>query len=267
MKALFLPLCTVVFIAGCANFNEMPRRSDSPDPKVPTASETQISVVENPNYIPKAAEEDSGPPALESTASSVPDVEILVYEDSNANEPSVGQNLPDFATGSELSQRCEGLIASNLPEITAKLVTRISSRLNVDSGAVYVAPTVIPPNLRECVMDLSPVVKSTLKAQGSRLVPLSEGTKEELEISQNTGNSALIPQLIRACRQHSIPYLVVTTLRGVGTEPALTVRAVRVVDGVTMAQALERVGPKRDEGNSPAKGPSQFQWKLQRDEQ
>ena len=234
LLSIFLSL---TLASGCAQLNSLlqkPQTQNTPQAKV---EEAHTSVVENPNFIEKKAE-----PSLGAEFENNENVEIFVYDKKEEKTPSIGERLPTFASGSEFATtQCQDLIADNVEAIAQKLTLRISSRLNIESAATYIAPTTIPSSYQECVGDLKNTIKDALILAKSPLIPLQSGASDERLISQNVGSSTLIPQLIRICRQHQIPYLVVSSIREIGGKPALTIRAVRVKDGVTLAQALEQV--------------------------
>lgn len=209
--------------------------------RAPAPVETRSSVIENPNYVPEKAAPSLGP-EFESNS----DAEILVFDKQQEASSGVGANLPDIATTQKEQEQllqCENVVVPDLEARATALTQRLAARLNVETGAAYLAPTAIPTVYQECVGDLRSAVRLGLNAANSPLIPLESGSSQERGVSQNAGSATVLPQLIRACRQQGIPYLVLSTLREVGGKAALTVRMVRIADGVTLSQGIEKVAP------------------------
>ena len=62
-----------------------------------------------------------------------------------------------------------------------------------------------------------------------------------MSVSQNTGSSALIPALVRACRQKGIRLLNVSIVRHIGHKTVITIRNIRVKDGITLVQNTTQI--------------------------
>ena len=90
----------------------------------------------------------------------------------------------------------------------------------------------IPSDMSDCVKDVSSAISVAFRAQGLEVVQATN-----VEVAQNQGSSTVIPSLVRACKSSGIPLLNVSVLRVIGGEKhAITIRNIRVKDGITLVQ-------------------------------
>ena len=132
----------------------------------------------------------------------------------------------------DLKAKCGKLNTANIKQVVYKLAYEQANRLKNDKGPIYIAPTVIPSDMSDCVKDVSSAVSAAFKAQGLEVVQSTN-----VEVAQNQGSSTVIPSLVRACKSSGIPLLNVSVLRVIGGEKhAITIRNIRVKDGITLVQ-------------------------------
>lgn len=234
-SSLVLLTLVPVFLAGCSNLNDIfaPQSEEAPPP--PKVEEAKAEVIVNPNY--------KEPPAFDLPAGD--DVELLVFNKEETQSETAATMLPDYAATAEVDS-CDLRVAGDIVDKTRLLCARLVNRLQVDSGAAYAAPTAIPAKYSDCVPDLSPLINQTLREnEGRSLIAIGDvSLLNQLQSAQTGSGEAAIPNLIRQCRAHDVPYLIASSIREVGGSPALTIRIVRVQDGVTLAQGMEKADPK-----------------------
>lgn len=143
--------------------------------------------------------------------------------------------MPDYASTSG-RRSCDPRLNNSMLAIAPNLAASLSSKLNVESGKIYVAPTVIPAEYTDCLNDVSASVKAGIQKSGKFLVSSSS----QASTVQNYG-PRIIPELIRACKRDDIPYLAVSVVHKIGGKPALTIRIIRVSDGVTLTQRYQHL--------------------------
>lgn len=132
----------------------------------------------------------------------------------------------------DLKAKCGNLNTANIKQVVYKLAYEQANRLKNDKGPIYIAPTVIPSDISDCVKDVSSAVSAAFKAQGLEVVQATN-----VEVAQNQGSSTVIPSLVRACKSSGIPLLNVSVLRVIGGDKhAITIRNIRVKDGITLVQ-------------------------------
>ncbi len=223
-----------VFLAGCGSLNGAfdPHSQKAPPP--PKVEETKAEVIVNPNY--------KEPPAFDLPAGD--DVEILVFDKEDSKPQTAETMLPDYAATAEIDN-CDLRVAGDIVDKTRLLCARLVNRLQVDSGAAYAAPTAIPAKYSDCVPDLSPLINQTLREnERSSLIAIDDvSLLNRLQSDQSNPSESSIPKLIRLSRAHNVPYLVTSSIREVGGKAALTIRIIRVQDGVTLAQGMEKADP------------------------
>ena len=132
----------------------------------------------------------------------------------------------------DLKAKCGKLNTANIKQVVYKLAYEQANRLKNDKGPIYIAPTVIPSDMSDCVKDVSSAISVAFRAQGLEVVQATN-----VEVAQNQGSSTVIPSLVRACKSSGIPLLNVSVLRVVGGDKhAITIRNIRVKDGITLVQ-------------------------------
>ena len=132
----------------------------------------------------------------------------------------------------DLKAKCGKLNTANIKQVVYKLAYEQAYRLKNDKGPIYIAPTVIPSDMSDCVKDVSSAISVAFRAQGLEVVQATN-----VEVAQNQGSSTVIPSLVRACKSSGIPLLNVSVLRVIGGEKhAITIRNIRVKDGITLVQ-------------------------------
>lgn len=132
----------------------------------------------------------------------------------------------------DLKAKCGKLNTANIKQVVYKLAYEQANRLKNDKGPIYIAPTVIPSDMSDCVKDVSSAISVAFRAQGLEVVQATN-----VEVAQNQGSSTVITSLVRACKSSGIPLLNVSVLRVIGGEKhAITIRNIRVKDGITLVQ-------------------------------
>ncbi len=150
-----------------------------------------------------------------------------------ARPQSVGESLPDYATGSVQGRHsCNTALGSKASSTAASMAAAQSGALTL-SGSIFIAPSVIPDDLLDCIQSVHPQLASAHK--GSHSVA-QRGSLDNL-VSQNQGSSAMIPALIRTGRAQNIDYAVVSVFRKASSgKVSLTLRFIYVADGVTLSE-------------------------------
>ena len=132
----------------------------------------------------------------------------------------------------DLKAKCGKLNTANIKQVVYKIAYEQANRLKNDKGPIYIAPTVIPSDMSDCVKDVSSAISCAFRAQGREVVQATN-----VGVAQNQGSSTVIPSLVRACKSSGIPLLNVSVLRVIGGEKhAITIRNIRVKDGITLVQ-------------------------------
>ena len=163
-----------------------------------------------------------------------------ILDESEKRPESVGEKLPDYASGSDFaSLSCNASLGKKAQDIALEITHNLANKVEVEPGAIYIAPTVIPDNYLDCISDVSDKIFEGLK--GSAFDPLSPSDVLFSTSGQNLGSSRLIPMLVRECRAQGIPYLAISIVRNMGTNPTLTVRLIRVTSGITLSQAYKKL--------------------------
>ena len=186
--------------------------------------------VETQSKVPQAfVPEENTPQALNklekednATADNSQEVEIA-----NSNEESTLESLQSAPVNS----KCGTANTSNAAQIAYKIAVGQAQRLKNEQGPVYIAPTVVPDSVSDCIGDLSGAIRQALNSAGIETV-VGAG----VDVSQNSGSSAVIPSLVRACRQSGIPILNVSVIRHIGPKTVINIRNMRAKDGITLVQ-------------------------------
>ena len=191
----------------------------------PENSSTQESGSNVQVSLPAAFEPRDTPqnlkPISEVASVAAPQVEVVDSLDNQSIKNSLGSATR--CSNDESSEKAQ--------QTTYNLAGQQASRLKNESGPVYIAPTVITGSVSSCIRDLSPVINQAFKQNGVQTVV---GTG--VDVSQNSGSSTVIPSLIRACKQNGIPLLNVSVVRTIGQKTVITIRNIRVKDGITLVQ-------------------------------
>lgn len=193
------------------------------DQNATTNVETQSKVPQSfvpeentPQDLTKLEKEDNA------TAVNSQEVEIA-----NSNEESTLESLQSAPVNS----KCGTANTSNAAQIAYKIAVGQAQRLKNEQGPVYIAPTVVPDSVSDCIGDLSGAIRQALNSAGIETV-VGAG----VDVSQNAGSSAVIPSLVRACRQSGIPILNVSVIRHIGPKTVINIRNMRAKDGITLVQ-------------------------------
>ena len=117
----------------------------------------------------------------------------------------------------ESSKTCHLVDSSVAPHQAYTIATAQAKRISPDLGTIYVAPTIVPEELHECITDLSKPISTAL----------------------NENSHKAIPSLVRACRQNNVPLLNVSIIRKTGSKYMLNIRNIRVHDGITIVQTSQ----------------------------
>ena len=198
---------------------------------------SQISFANNPFVSNSANNEASASQSAQKAQTSQQNTQVS----SVSNEATVVDaiteeevsEIPVYASSSSFNSSCN--IDSNKAINAAyNLGLAISKQLTNDQGKVYAAPTVISDEYLDCGTDVSNSVAQALGASGRFSV-----VSQKMIAGQNRGSSAVIPALIRSCKAQNIPYLNMSVISKVKGKACLTVRIIRVSDGITLAQKAQ----------------------------
>lgn len=150
----------------------------------------------------------------------------------------VGESIEVLNTNNEnnvaalsATAKCESEASENASQVAFELASQQAARLKNEEGPIYVAPTIVSDSLTDCVTDVSGAINQSLKSNGLKTV-VGSG----VHVAQNSGSAAVIPPLIRACKQTGIPLLNVSVIRHIGQKTVITIRNIRVKDGITLVQ-------------------------------
>ena len=88
----------------------------------------------------------------------------------------------------DLKAKCGKLNTANIKQVVYKLAYEQANRLKNDKGPIYIAPTVIPSDMSDCVKDVSSAISVAFRAQGLEVVQATN-----VEVAQNQGSSTVIP--------------------------------------------------------------------------
>ena len=84
----------------------------------------------------------------------------------------------------DLKAKCGKLNTANIKQVVYKLAYEQANRLKNDKGPIYIAPTVIPSDMSDCVKDVSSAISVAFRAQGLEVVQATN-----VEVAQNQGSS------------------------------------------------------------------------------
>lgn len=187
---------------------------------------------------------DAGSDALENSGAANNDGNVEILRAPEPVRPAgVGAVLPDYASGSNAGSSCDFALQSAMVKTGVEQTKALVSKLKVEPGVVYVAPTIIPDAFVDCSTDLSSDLSIALR-QSSNFEAASAADMNAVTqaVSQNSGSAATLPLMIRTLRANNVPYLLVSSLRQVGNDGvALVLRFVRVSDGITLTQSFTKL--------------------------
>lgn len=158
----------------------------------------------------------------DTNAETQPDeIEILNTQDNALSSLSV----------SSKNKKCGSINTADASATAYEIVKAQALRLHNETGPIYIAPTVIPDDLTDCLTDLSGSIRQALAQSGIQTV-----SSKGIAVSQNSGSSSMIPSLVRACRQAGIPLINVSVIRHIGPNIVINIRNMRAKDGITLVQ-------------------------------
>ncbi len=143
----------------------------------------------------------------------------------------VGNSVQSDVISLVNSQKCNSELANSASQVAYKLALNQAERLANETGPIYIAPTVVSESLNDCIPDVSAAINSAFKSKGLQTV-MGQG----ISVAQNTGSSTVIPPLIRACKKTGVPLLNVSVIRHIGPKTVVTIRNIRVKNGITLVQ-------------------------------
>ncbi|NLK84789.1 MAG: hypothetical protein GX278_02355 [Aeromonadales bacterium] len=147
---------------------------------------------------------------------------LVVSNDANSLEQQ---------SNSALKEKCGANNTAVAQQVAYKIALKQAERLKSETGPIYIAPTVVPNKLQDCIGDLTDAINQALTNAGIQTV-VGSG----VDVSQNSGSSTVIPSLVRACKSTGVPLLNVSIIRTIGTNTVVTIRNIRVKDGITLVQ-------------------------------
>ncbi len=181
----------------------------------------------NQTALPQAFEPVDTPQNLSPLQSSDQNANSIEEQTVEVINSSNEQNVSDLG----VDAKCGTANASHVAEVAYNTAAKQANRLANEVGPIYIAPTVIPDSLSDCIKDVSPAIKQALSQSNIQTV-VGSG----VNVQQNSGSSTVIPALIRACKRTGIPLLNVSVVRHIGTNTVITIRNIRVKDGITLVQ-------------------------------
>lgn len=214
--------------AAPAASNETPVLSNAQETQQLLPDEPQIPVVPLQSSAEANSQNLSSAETAAPSASAEP--EVIDVQDARNSQPVL--TIPDYARSENLHGNCSNDLNGKVQQAAKELGDELGAKLKADSGAIYVAPTVIPDEFSDCVKDAAPSVKSTITNGGKFTLAQTGG----IVVSQNIGSAVVIPSLIRECKKQGIPYLAYSLLGKRGGKVRLTLRIIRVSDGITLTQ-------------------------------
>ncbi len=167
------------------------------------------------------------------------EAQALLLEAQAQEAQAAVATLPDYASGSKPAATAAKTCATEIGDAHAgalSLSKQIASKLKVEPGMIYVSPTVIPDAYADCVDDVSSEVKQGLATNSSFQIASDQYDQIGSAVSQNSGSSAVVPLMVRAARQAGVPYLAVPSVHRVSDDVRLTIRVVKVQNGITLHQ-------------------------------
>lgn len=154
--------------------------------------------------------------------------------------PPVMGELQGYQQSQMASSGCSVSLHTEASGIARSLIRELASRLRNESGNIYVAPTIVDREYKDCIGNLSTALQDgLLSVDAFQVVPAT--TNLNNIASQNIGSAAVLPNLIHQCRASDIPYLVVSQIKKQGENAALTLRIIRTSDGITLSQTYRRL--------------------------
>ena len=151
---------------------------------------------------------------------------------------AAGAELPVYASSTaERPSSCTPDIDRRAESVAFALTQSLLLRSRVARGQIYVAPTMIPSQYTDCIPSLKLMISHAIQTSESFEVIDNRELDEGFEIFSSTA----VPALIRSCKQLGIPYIAVSSIRKAGQEPALTIRFIRVQDGITLFQSYQKL--------------------------
>jgi len=187
--------------------------------------------------LPKAFDPDSTlapvAPVIPLSQNAVPEAKQEALEQNSA--PFVS-NTQSSALGALSADKCSTPLKANIHEEAYKLTLGQAERLKDENGPIYVSKTIIADSLKNCISDVSLAINQAFTENNVSTVLGQNNT-----LVQNAGQSSIIPQLIRACKQSNIPLINVSFIRHIGNKVVLTIRNIRVKDGITLVQNTKQI--------------------------
>ena len=163
------------------------------------------------------------------------EAKLTPFVDGGSEDEDISAAIEKSFEGLDQNTRtCHLIDTSSAEQKAYNMATAQAKRISPDLGPIYVAPTIIPEELHDCLSDLSKTISSALNDNSHKAI--SSG---KLKISQNQGSSTLIPSLVRACRQNNVHLLNVSIIRKTGNKYMLNIRNIRVQDGITIVQTSQ----------------------------
>ena len=151
---------------------------------------------------------------------------------------AAGAALPVYASSTAARPNsCTPDIDRRAENVAFALTQSLLLRSRVAHGQIYVAPTIIPSQYTDCIPSLKLMISHAIQTSENFEVIDNRELDEGFEIFSSTA----VPGLIRSCKQLGIPYIAVSSIRKAGQEPALTIRFIRVQDGITLFQSYQKL--------------------------
>lgn len=180
----------------------------------------------------------------------------LVFDHPQGNTPSVGTgaNVGGMVTPAPAPQTsvsdlsgyqeantsgCSVTLHNEAAGIARTTIRELATRLRNESGNIFVAPTIVDREYKNCVGNLSTALQDGLLQSNTFQVVPSSGLNNMA--SQNIGSETMIPRMVNQCRAQGIPYLVISQIKQSGEHAALTLRIMRTSDGITLSQMTRRL--------------------------
>ena len=174
-----------------------------------------------------------------------PSISVAPTQDAPVRPQGAGDLLPTYASGAQVGLSCDLSLGSMASQQAARISAALAAKLAQPLGEVYVAPTIIPDEYLDCIDDLSAVIANSLAQSGKlQVVGAAASANVTQTISQNSGSATTLPLTIRTLRAANIPYLAVSSIRPLDDGCALTIRLVRVADGITLNQSFVKLKPQ-----------------------
>lgn len=178
-----------------------------------------VQEIENPNYKKEAV-------LVESMTDSGATLETKV---------AVNQNIK------KLDSSCQVSTPLKAHEVAYQIAADLINRLQLQNSKILIAPTIIETSQQKCIGDLSFSINKALKLNSKLDILDASKSKDYIKTVKASASARVIPELIRSCKNENIPYLISCSVRTINDTPAVSLRIIRTIDGITLSQSTKKI--------------------------